>query len=882
MRERSLRRRFIAYREHGRADDLASVFDEVAPGLRALAGWVLPNSQDADDVLQATFLTAIERRESFDPEQSVRAWLAGILVKRARQHVARESRTIRADDLRSPRAADPVAAASEAELERRLHGALERLPARDRDVLIPLLAGGESPKAIARLQGVKPGTVRVRIHRALARLRKSLPARGASVAVATPRDFEHVRARVLTSSKESWRKPVAGTDGARAATVPATSLSTAPAALGFVVVALFAAGAVAWKSFGFGERDVGAASASTTARQDAQRAPIADGVLVPKADRGPHDRLAVNEAPKPERDATTTERLTIRVSGLGDAPPPGVQLKVHRGGSIVLTTPLASDGVSTIEIPRISRDSHVTLQVAHPAFAEFSHELAEGDRRARGEWHVDVALTRLRAMLRGTVSVDDIRPGDIRVEAGLFPFALEGEGWLGATSKVTTSHEAEFVLWTDSLNGRVVVAADGFVPVAHVFRLEDLGEHDLGVTTLTRGLAIEGNAYPNIEGEPLDQEHGGGVVRAKHADCSAARTVSLGGARVGLLHDRCFNATVDVPVDGDGRFRIAGLERASYYVVHKQRWARAVSSAIDARTAGVRIDAPATGVELVSPIHTYTIVVTVDGRPLRDATVFYGFDGGGSVSGPTDQDGRYDFRMAATDATQHRVVVSKPGFESKEMRLGPRDMGAQRQHEVELARTAAPSNLTFELESPGGPVGPLSIRLELVDSDFYIYRPIDDATDLVEIGEVPAGQYRVSFRADVPLTLNPVELGRWLDTEAEVACRASESEKVRVELKPGGRVKLRVAGLTSTPERAWTLIGPTSRSSLQLLHWDATEGRSTPKWVTTDVDADGEYWIRQALAPGQYLLEVPRATGVPLRESFQLIEGTVAVIDLDL
>lgn len=58
-------RHFARFRQSEDPRDLAAVFDLTAPELMRVAVYLVRDEQTAEDLLQETFLTAIERRESF-------------------------------------------------------------------------------------------------------------------------------------------------------------------------------------------------------------------------------------------------------------------------------------------------------------------------------------------------------------------------------------------------------------------------------------------------------------------------------------------------------------------------------------------------------------------------------------------------------------------------------------------------------------------------------------------------------------------------------------------------------------------------------------------------------------------------------------------------
>jgi RNA polymerase sigma-70 factor (ECF subfamily) len=198
MTTRRLEERFERFRRDGDARALAEVFDETAPELLRLARHFARRGE-AEDLVQATFLLAIEKRASFDASRPLLPWLTGILVRQAasaRRALAREVDPARLDERANP---DPQALAEARELSEALGAALAELSAADREVLIPLLFDGRRAVEIARVLGRRPEAVHMRVHRGLARLRRLLPASLAVALsnVARPDGLARVRAAVL-------------------------------------------------------------------------------------------------------------------------------------------------------------------------------------------------------------------------------------------------------------------------------------------------------------------------------------------------------------------------------------------------------------------------------------------------------------------------------------------------------------------------------------------------------------------------------------------------------------------------------------------------------------------------------------------------------------
>src|SRR5688572_22585216 len=76
----------------GRA--LAAAFDATAPALLRVAVHLTGRTADAEDLVQQTFLVAIERGEKWDPSRGLFPWLAGILANEARLQRRAEARTV--------------------------------------------------------------------------------------------------------------------------------------------------------------------------------------------------------------------------------------------------------------------------------------------------------------------------------------------------------------------------------------------------------------------------------------------------------------------------------------------------------------------------------------------------------------------------------------------------------------------------------------------------------------------------------------------------------------------------------------------------------------------------------------------------------------------
>jgi RNA polymerase sigma-70 factor (ECF subfamily) len=203
MRGRRLDRWFARFRARGDAKALAKVFDATAPELYRIATHLAKDLHAAEDLVQSTFLAAIEGRESWDESREVMAWLVGILARQAAYERRRRARTLEPDRLEQREVPEPGERLEAQELSAELTRAIDGIPALCREVLLEHLKQGKTPQEIARDLGRAPGTVRVQLHRALEMVRKALPAglaTGGMIAAVPTRGLSAVRAVVVSSA----------------------------------------------------------------------------------------------------------------------------------------------------------------------------------------------------------------------------------------------------------------------------------------------------------------------------------------------------------------------------------------------------------------------------------------------------------------------------------------------------------------------------------------------------------------------------------------------------------------------------------------------------------------------------------------------------------
>ena len=186
---------------------LAAVFDRTAPEVWRVARHLSGDRSEADDLLQATFLAAMESAGHWRHAQPLVPWLLGILTNKLRLTRRRQrQREARRPELAAtrptPAPSDPVADASHGELRERLKDRLAALPEVYRAVLVLHLEHGLSALEIADALGRPRATVRSQLHRGLELLRRDLPSglrAPANDANGRP-DLRSVRAAVLIAA----------------------------------------------------------------------------------------------------------------------------------------------------------------------------------------------------------------------------------------------------------------------------------------------------------------------------------------------------------------------------------------------------------------------------------------------------------------------------------------------------------------------------------------------------------------------------------------------------------------------------------------------------------------------------------------------------------
>lgn len=150
-----------------------------------IARGILGRDDLAEDAVQEAYISAYYGLDGYVPGGSFAGWLARIAVNEAlmmrRKQIRHDARQLdrEIDAIAAPadgagRETDPVGAATDRDLARRLEQAIDRLPDDFRAVFVMRAVEEMSISETAAALAIKPATVKTRFHRARRLMRQSL------------------------------------------------------------------------------------------------------------------------------------------------------------------------------------------------------------------------------------------------------------------------------------------------------------------------------------------------------------------------------------------------------------------------------------------------------------------------------------------------------------------------------------------------------------------------------------------------------------------------------------------------------------------------------------------------------------------------------------
>jgi RNA polymerase sigma-70 factor (ECF subfamily) len=143
---------------------------EHAPALFRLAIRLGARRDDAEDLVQETFLRAWRGIDRFRGEADVRTWLYRILMNASRDRRRRKPFLRLPANGRAGPGVDPADDAARRDLLARVMAAVSCLPRRQQETLLLRVRGGLSYREIADVLGIREGVVKLHLVRARKKL----------------------------------------------------------------------------------------------------------------------------------------------------------------------------------------------------------------------------------------------------------------------------------------------------------------------------------------------------------------------------------------------------------------------------------------------------------------------------------------------------------------------------------------------------------------------------------------------------------------------------------------------------------------------------------------------------------------------------------------
>lgn len=163
---------------------LAEVFQQYASRIYRLAAGILHDEQQADGVVQNTFLALIEQIDHFEGRSSIGTWLYRVAYHECLGRLRKAKPQVPLDDIHEDEAFMPAhlvdwqtipdRVMSSHETADEIKRAIERLPETLRTVFVLRDVEELSTRATAEILGISEPAVKVRLHRARLALREAL------------------------------------------------------------------------------------------------------------------------------------------------------------------------------------------------------------------------------------------------------------------------------------------------------------------------------------------------------------------------------------------------------------------------------------------------------------------------------------------------------------------------------------------------------------------------------------------------------------------------------------------------------------------------------------------------------------------------------------
>lgn len=924
---------FERYRSEQDLRALAKLFDLAAPELLRLAVHMAPDVASAEDLVQQTFLVAIEKPKRWRAGEPLLPWFFGILSKLAKKQRRHARRTPEPDRLAPRRAEDPARHALDAETRSAIRLALDGLPELYREVVRASLLEEKPPHEIARELERAPGTVRMQLLRGLELLRRALPAglAGGALALCGTRGEAAIKSFVLEKAGAKLALG-AGTGALAASTLTLGGLLVSTKSI--VAVLALVAGLCTWLLWprpaqpgdivGYG--------------QDQYGLPV-----VTRLDESGHERIerrsAADEAPT--RDAVPvaeSANSTAPNSGgvflvgkiLGAAPEHLAEIELQAGlpngsangkpradGSFEIDlapagpdprekqSPLGFTIRITPPKPEPGATSQIDLWARHPRYIserevisaiDLFAPLAPGERRE----------IRCELTLRPAAVVT----GRVRVPSG---WKLEEADVVLARRDVRTDLLDEFQELEHSgcdaegryaiksvRSGRQLVRAElpGLLPVAvyanlepgSVLELPDLvleesycrirGRLDVPASLLNSqgGLVWRGSGFTN---ETLVS------ARRVESGTPAASPGALGGT---VLDERSAAAQREVrggwtvtrqtcTIGSDRGFELRGLEPGAWELSVEGLQGNGTLPLLETTI----VEAPAEGIVLGEQLGSITFHVHDSKGAIEGAGVTVG-DGSTFSSYTTDKEGR--IVLVGDLRKDYTASASAPGRDKASLELPTAGRAREATFELRLSDAPACATLIFRPADPARAPKAVQVHLDPDEGSGLLGRNESLAltSGHYELGGVLPGHWKISVgptEEQIPVAF----YGGFLQSERfDVQLAPGERRERELRCEIGGRLRITIEADASLKSNGFgcTLVSLEGRAVDEPIFVSAVSGEGFGMFSASEhLMITGERTqiaLQECLAPGRYELRIPsdNVRAEPLRFEIKVGETTQA------
>jgi RNA polymerase sigma-70 factor (ECF subfamily) len=883
---------------------------EQLPFIRALARQLVEDPAAAEDVTQDAVVAALERQH---PAATLRPWLLGVTRNLARLLFRREARRSNRERAAAAREILPSAGDESVRFEalRRVVLALDHLAPDERALLVRRFYDEWPPRRIAVELGIPVNTVRTRIARALANLRRELVG-------ARPQDERrNLRALLIplltppaASSLVPFVPLVAG--GLLVSTKVKLALAAALVVAASVGIAIWSAGREGAPPAAADARStpLPAETAAATATADARRETTVDAPRTVPAAEAPRVRIVAlrgrlfGEPGALARWTTPVEVVaSTEVARNGRVATPPAPDRLHRSIAV------AADGTFAAELPldgAAPRIGRLALKGADPAFAPFERRFAVPFGAADLAWNVEARLFET-AVVRGHVVDADGAPIP---DGAVAAFALRG-GNAELLGETLVDADGDFALGVSGSSPCFVVAtqrqvesgtalakagrrdAPGLVPAVLEATPTVGRETDLGDLVLRPGVAIRGrvewfahgpvagvrvSARPFVRTTPPTEEFDLPAAGSAYAIARLARPVLLPS---GLL------ARADATTDERGEFEIAGLPPGPAHV-RVATFLRGMMCGGFLNAPTLEIDAPSDSLLLRFDGGLVEFEVTSRGRPLEGAMVSTG------IPNATWRATWNDAYVTGPEGLVESVLppgVDADWFADAWGHVGARDnrfrspaAGERVRIHVELEPVETKPSLIVRLtDEAGAPVTTAGFQWERVRSADDASTPKADrskrsiggaepcapdgrfvlndmATDTYQLRIRPGGSYRAGD-------------GCYAEIARDVTVRADRVEEIALVAVAAGR--LRAAARDGRGRFLGAILQVHDEKGVEvptqaILRQETENGEWTSDWTGDHLSPDGFCRIDPPLAPGRYTATFTLAGFAPKTVGFEI------------